>query len=165
MKTLFTPLQKAFAGMRKRPALVALAILVDVLFLVSFGFVYGLLFAETADHLDALNTILAEQTAQFVSTQDATTLTANPDIDLHYAGVVRGIGLILLVLYILWSLSQGVNWWVAHTLEERTVPFMRFIMRSFIVNLAWVAVFVAILFAIAWLSQQSLLAPVPLIGP
>ena len=155
----------AFTRFYKRPLSVLLSVVIDVVFLVLFGVAYGYLFLMTATHIDALNNIIAGQTAQVMATSNPSTLSFTPEAAAHFHAILLGLFGILLSLYVLWSVSQGLNWWLAHRQEGENSSVWRVLMHMFRINLLWLACFVIVLFGTAWLAQQSVLSPLPILGP
>lgn len=160
-KTLFA---KAAHVVRKNIWLVVLSVVIDIFFLVSFGLTYSYLFVVTSVHLDNLNTVISEKTADFVATGMPTAMNMT-DAGAEINAVLWGIAAILGTLYLLWSVTQGATWWIAHREEDRKAGLGLSLLRIFSLNLLWIVILTIILFGSVWLSVQSSLSPVPLLGP
>jgi hypothetical protein len=165
MRTVFSLLKKASKTVTKHWLLLLVAIIIDLVFIVSYGMIYTNLFADTADHVDAFNRILAEQTGAFVGTQNPEALTLMPEALDHYHAILWGIAYIIGTFYVIFAISQGMNWWIAHREEGERSGFLLILWRSLRLNLLWALLSAGIIFLMAWLGQQSAVAPVPIIGP
>jgi len=157
-------LKRAFTTVTKTPSLIAMAIVVDVFFIIAFGGVYTYLFSDVATQLDQLNGIIAQQTAA-VTTTGPSSLQWPAEASALYNKVLMGIATLIGTFWLLWSVTQGINWWLAHEEGGMESSALRTLGRMLLLNIVWIALALLIVLGIAWLGASLQRGPVPLIGP
>jgi hypothetical protein len=161
----------ALRTVRRQPVAVVIPVVADFIALIVFAAFYSSLFVAASEHIQAINDILGSETAAIVGGSGA--VAQQETLYPHLTALMMNIGVILLFMYVLWTLSQAVGWWLAHEATSgrawswrRAASDVGFtLFRMLWLNLVWGAVFAVILVGSGLLMGQALTTPVPILGP
>ena len=128
-------LKQSFELLTKSPFYLAFPIFIDIIFLLAIGFVGSIFTTKAIPYLQNLATIqstLATDTSAMIAqqTQLASTLT-------HIILILLQI---VLAVFILWTIFQGINWFLATKCVKKKVDIKKYSLNFITLNIIWVII-------------------------
>jgi hypothetical protein len=161
---IFRLLSSSFRSWSRGWPFILLSVLVDFLFVVSASVVITLIQFTLFEHLEALMAMTGEATGGLMNIYNQTSevssglmgLSNNPDFQYHISVIFKYVGVMILSVFVLWVIFQGISWYLAHRMSaDKRQPFLvfwkNFAITSvpfFFLTVIWIFVSVRILFAI-----------------
>ena len=144
---------KFFAKAKHLPLFIFIDLTGLLVFFAFFGWLWSFMneqFTAMMDLIQKINLVgdvtLGPGAAELLSYQ--------AEVMAHYKQILRYVWLLLLAIFIIWVVSQGLNWWFTERLIfKKKHPFFKYLGKFALVSVPW-----AILLLIAiviWLKTQA----------
>ncbi|TKJ17593.1 hypothetical protein CEE44_03605 [Candidatus Woesearchaeota archaeon B3_Woes] len=152
-------LKQSFELLTKSPFYLAIPILLDLIFLFLVGFIGSIFTTKAIPYLQNLATIQstpAADTSAMIAqqTQLASALT-------HIVLILLQI---VLVVFILWTIFQGINWFLATKCVKKKVNIKKYSLNFLTLNIIWI-ILIAILAKFFFeITLKNLLTSTPIVS-
>ncbi len=160
-------LEKSFKLFKLNWNLVPLCILIDILFIFSIGYIVAEIYAKMIEHLVPMVEIMQQSEAQIgnliTSQIDLINVLSQKALFMdHYISVIFLAGLFIVLVYALYNIFQGINWFIANKIANKKAVLCRFLARFSFVNFVWfiLLVLVGIFFVKFFMSTSTSMSPV-----
>ncbi len=173
-------LRAALGAVRRHPFSLVVPVITDFIALIVFASLYSSLFLAATSQITTINGILSSETAAFVASGGALAVGDNAlvaqEMLLSSQMAVLAVNILLIVLlaYVLFTISQTIDWWFAHRAVRRfsahadegrgMAELGKIVLRMLWLNLLWFAVLLFILGFSGYLMGQAGSSPVPILG-
>jgi len=161
-------IKKSFQKLKANKKLFLLSWLCDLAFFIIFGFIYlkSLLAAESS--LRALSKFMQENVNQLVQNfnpgkADLGFLLTNQAFVAHYNTVMYYIQLFIFSTFLLYLLTQSINWYLAHKIAKKKIKKNYFV-RFFIATLIQFLLFIGVAILALKLLMESTLTLFPFLN-
>lgn len=131
-------LKRSIGDVRNKPFTIVYQVLFDIIFIFLYGMLVRPFLAKIVELLGAFIVELPSSRTGMPSLWGIAPGSAAMSYlkDIFWAYAFAGMG-----FYLLYSLFQGINWKVASGAAGEKMPFYRFMIRFFAVNILWMAAF------------------------
>ncbi len=151
-------LKQSFELLTKSPFYLAFPIFIDIIFLLAIGFVGSIFTTKAIPYLQNLATIQtqATDTSAMIAqqTQLASTLT-------H---VILILLQIVLAVFILWIIFQGINWFLAVKCVKKKVNLKKYSLNFIVINIIWILLTAIIAKFFFEITLKNLLSTTPIVS-
>jgi hypothetical protein len=143
---------------------IILAVLVDLVFIISLSSVITLIQFTLFEHLEALMRLLGEATGGILNMYNQTAqvaagalgVTSSPEFQYHLSMIFKYLGLMVLITFVLWVIFQGISWYIAHRMStDKRQSFLifwkNFALESlpfYALSILWIFLSIRLLFSI-----------------
>ncbi len=114
-----------------------LSVLVDFIFLIATASVITLIQFTLFEHLEKIMELTGEVTGGLVNIYNQTATTSasmmslpnNPDFQYHINIIVKYLGIMVLIAFVLWIIFQSISWYIAYRMatdKKSRLSFLRF---------------------------------------
>lgn len=160
--------EEALKLIKKQIYLLPIAILLEVLFLLSYGFLHSFIERKIAPFVQNILLVSSQLSADidaFSGSESAVTvLMGNPVFSSNISSILQIMFAMVLAVYILWIIFHGSNWFLANKFANRKIKFMQYINRFSLINLFWFVILIIIIFGSAVYAFNHALSPEPAIN-
>lgn len=131
--------------------MVAVPALLDILFIIAFGFFFNFTRDNIAVRLDAIMQMISDAQFNILAGQYnlsglMATLRQLPGFTEHFNSIVLQISVFLAILYILWILMQGTSWFICYKLNKKNFTYNEFMKSFSLKTLVYYIIFVILTF-------------------
>jgi len=146
---VFEDFRKALKAARNRPLYMFYALLADLLFLFLYGFIVlgkAGIFTRILYNWQHILALVSRSSEQMLNTYAlnsdfAAMLAVEPDIKINLMNLLWLYLILLLALYVIYCLCQGLSWKFSLELAGRKMRFYGFMKQFALVNILWFALF------------------------
>jgi len=145
-----------------------LAAVVDLSYYILFSLSLYKFYENIAFHVQAIAFALGTQVQSLKEVSQETlaaTLQNQDQLLYHYTSIAYYVGLIAGSILLLWLIFQGINWYIAHRINEHKVNLKRYVFRFCCTTLAGTLLIILVLFLSVRASMFILKSPIPLFDP
>ncbi len=168
---VFNLVSKSFKSWYRNWPWIILNIFIDIIFLISVSAVITLIQFTLFEHLEALMSMTGEATGGLMGIYNQTAevssslvgLGSNLDFQYHLNIIFKYLGFMILAVFVLWILLQGISWYIAYRMStEKRIPFFtfwkNFALQSipfYLLTILWIFISIKMLF-----STKMSIAPI-----
>lgn len=170
-------LRATLAAVRRHPLSVIVPVVVDSIALFVFAALFSSLFVAATSQISVINEILGMETAAFVASGgtvavgDAALAEQEAVLAQQTSVLILNLALIFFIAYVLFTLSQTVDWWLAHRAARgqrghagASSDLGVILVRMLSLNALWLGMMLCVLVGSGYLGSASSV-PVPIVGP
>jgi len=160
MKQVFVEAIKSLKLMKQNSPLIIFSSILDVIFLIVYGFLTAPLFFSIVENITSVGTKLSQLAPEFSRTFTVNPgiinlLFTHPSLKPHTNTLIASYLILVLVIFVLYNLFQGINWRLARQITGDNTEWGSYLGRFAKINVFWIFLFVIyhILDVIASLQQ------------
>ncbi|MFC1728069.1 hypothetical protein ACFLZ7_01225 [Nanoarchaeota archaeon] len=134
--------KEALNLIKKRPFVLPIIVLVDLLFLVSYGFSRSIIQRKLAPFLQVIIDLSSKVTSSATELFNAggdplQMILSDPTFTTSVVSIAKIFLVFALSIYLLWTLLQGSGWSMANKFIDKKIKLFSYVSKFALVNLFW----------------------------
>ena len=144
---------------------IVLSVIIDLVFIFIFFSASAVIFEGMSENIIGISGVFQEYNSEIsedlTSNQDVRDVLSDlPDFSTYYQNLLQLTFIWFILLYICWSLFQGVNFWLA----QKKTKLISYLKRFFLVNILWIFCIILLFLLTIRLSVNQIGSFVPVIS-
>jgi hypothetical protein len=166
--SLLSNIKKTFHLAWQSKGFFLLAMFFDLAFFVVFFLVFATIQIRVMEHLYVMVNLVQTDISHLSSTIASNAwqlLVKQPEFAYHLAEVIRYVMILMVVMYFIWGIFQGLVWTCCSKITDRRwKPAMVYIVKFFLVSLLWISVFYSFVYTWVKLSVYATFGMFPAVA-